>query len=985
LSFSPAASTPAEDLAALRVLEGFEVSLFASEAEGAVKPIQLRFDPDGRLWLAGSTVYPQLTPGEPADDKITVLEDTDGDGRADRHTVFADGLLIPTGLELGDGGAYVGAATELLHLRDRDGDGRADERRVLFRGFGTGDTHQTLNSFTWGPAGELWLSQGLHARSRVETPWGLVELQQAGLWRLWPRRLKLEAFWSGAMGAHNPFGTVFDRWGQPLVFAGNGHGIYHLTPGLLPTAHFLLQPPLWSDGRKFGGAEPVENAHWPAAHQGEFLAGGYLQNSVERFRITDAGAGFRVERLPPLLESTNPAFRIVDLRFGPDGALHLADWCNPVIGHYQASFRDPARDRTRGRIWRVTARGRPPVAWEKLGAKTDDELAARLASPDRWTRQMAKRVLAGRPAAGALPALARAAAALDASGLPADLRELARVEILGAGAAHEAVETNLLGRLAASERPEARAFAARMAGHWAGRLPAPLELLARLAADPHPRVRLEAVVACGYVPDARAIEVAARVADQPMEPALVYAFTQCVQATRPRWQAAWARGELTFGGRPERQAAFARAEGGEQAAGHAAARLRRVAEVALDEAAVRELAALVAEAAGPADLPALLPARAFTVGTNYLAADHAAVLVAAAAAARRRGVSPGEAAADGLGALLEGPEPAVSAAAARLAGAWRVAALRPRVEALATDEALPAPSRRGFAVRSHALAGVAGYGDAAAVALLRRVAAASPAVPARADALAELAALAPEDAAPLTAALLAAAPAAAEADALVTAWLRRDRGPALLAAAFRAQPPAPAAAEAALAALGRSSRRDAGLAALLTAAAGRSAHGRSASADEIARLAQAVRVAGQPAAGLKVFERPELGCAACHNVGGGPAKVGPDLGALGTAQTVEFILGALLDPQREVKEGFMAAELTLRDGTELQGYVRTETAAELLLLDHLQGGALVRVPAADIARRRQLGSLMPAGLTDALTDDELRDLTAYLARLGRRD
>jgi glucose/arabinose dehydrogenase len=115
------------------LVDGFKMSLFASQTNGVVKPIQLRFDADGRLWVAGSVTYPQIKPGELSRDSIVVLEDRDGDGRGDHTTVFADGLMIPSGSQAGDGGAYVGKRTELLHLRDTDGDGRADERRVVFR------------------------------------------------------------------------------------------------------------------------------------------------------------------------------------------------------------------------------------------------------------------------------------------------------------------------------------------------------------------------------------------------------------------------------------------------------------------------------------------------------------------------------------------------------------------------------------------------------------------------------------------------------------------------------------------------------------------------------------------------------------------------------------------------------------------------------------------------------------------------------------
>src|SRR3989440_1732140 len=210
---------PAAELASFQVADGFEVNLFASEKDGVVKPIQMRFDPRGRLWVIGSTIYPQIEPGQVPNDKVVVLEDTAGDGRCGKTIVFADGLMIPTGIALGDGGAYVGQATELLFLKDTDGDGRADERRVVLHGFGTGDDHQTINSFRWGPGGELWMSQGLHVRSHIETPWGIVHLEQAGIWRLRPRLLRLVGFYWAANEPQNTWGFVFTERGEPIELA----------------------------------------------------------------------------------------------------------------------------------------------------------------------------------------------------------------------------------------------------------------------------------------------------------------------------------------------------------------------------------------------------------------------------------------------------------------------------------------------------------------------------------------------------------------------------------------------------------------------------------------------------------------------------------------------------------------------------------------------------------------------------------------------
>ncbi len=114
------------------------------------KPLQINFDSAGRLWIASSLVYPQIKPGAVADDKVLIVEDRDHDGRADSTTVFARGLLIRTGIEPGDGGAYVANSTELLHLKDTDGDGKADRTRVVLSGFGTEDTHHILHTLRWG-------------------------------------------------------------------------------------------------------------------------------------------------------------------------------------------------------------------------------------------------------------------------------------------------------------------------------------------------------------------------------------------------------------------------------------------------------------------------------------------------------------------------------------------------------------------------------------------------------------------------------------------------------------------------------------------------------------------------------------------------------------------------------------------------------------------------------------------------------------------
>ena len=133
---------------------GYDISLFASEKEfpEIANPLAMTFDTRGRLWVLTSPTYPHVLPGVPPHDKLVILDDVNQDGRADKLTVFADGLYIPTGFELGDGGVYVSQQPNLVFLRDTDGDDKADERRILLHGFGTEDSHHSIHAFTWGRA-----------------------------------------------------------------------------------------------------------------------------------------------------------------------------------------------------------------------------------------------------------------------------------------------------------------------------------------------------------------------------------------------------------------------------------------------------------------------------------------------------------------------------------------------------------------------------------------------------------------------------------------------------------------------------------------------------------------------------------------------------------------------------------------------------------------------------------------------------------------
>ncbi|MBL8792974.1 MAG: dehydrogenase, partial [Planctomycetia bacterium] len=353
-----------EAIQKMKIAQGLKVNLFASEKEfpELANPVQMAFDPQGRLWVAVWPTYPHWKPTEPMNDKLIILEDTDGDGKADKKTIFADDLHNPTGFELWNGGVLVAQAPDLLFLKDTNGDGKADVRERVIHGLCSADTHHTSNSFVLDPGGALYFQEGTFHHSQSETPYGpAVRLANAGVFRYEPRAQKFGVYVS--FGFANPHGHVFDRWGQDIVVDGTGANPYHaaLFSGHVEFPNKHARPPqvYKQRTRPCPGMEILSSKHFPDAMQGNLLVPNVIGfQGILQYKLEDNGASFGAKEVEPLLSSTDPNFRPSDLKVGPDGAIYFLDWQNPIIGHMQHNLRDPSRDRIHGRVYRVRHTGR---------------------------------------------------------------------------------------------------------------------------------------------------------------------------------------------------------------------------------------------------------------------------------------------------------------------------------------------------------------------------------------------------------------------------------------------------------------------------------------------------------------------------------------------------------------------------------------------------------------------------------------------------
>ena len=948
------------------VADGFEVSLWAEDPQ-LHKPIEVNWDAQGRLWVASSEVYPQIKPGQPATDSIVVLEDTNGDGKADKSTVFADGLLIPTGvLPDSQGGCYVAASHQLLYFKDTNGDGKADERRIVLSSFGTEDTHHNLHTLRWGYDGRIYMNQSIYTHTHVETPHGIARLNSAGIWRFDPYTYQLEVF---TRGGCNPWGHHWDNYGNSFFTDGAGfQGISYCVPGAMyftyAGARRELQSVSPGNYPKFASLEVVRSPQFPDDWQGDFITCDFRAHRVVRFKYSEADAGFQTKEMPDLLRSTNVTFRPIDVKFGPDGGLYIADWSNPIIQHGEVDFRDPRRDKEHGRVWRVTAKGRSTLKREDLTKLGIAELLDRTLSKNGWEQEQARRVAA----IILRPRVSEQSADLVRNWQVKQPDKRAGLEALWLNEAVGVFDYRLVKEVLASPDYNVRVAGARYLANNLAPLDHPTDEFVKLCADENSRLRLEALRALSKIPSAKAAELALSVLEKPMDPFLDYALWLTINDLAEPWIAAIKSGEWKVEGH-EKQLEFGLKAIEPQKASLVLGQL--LGDKPLPQDGRGPWIELIGRAGSPKELQLLFD-QVTRRGFDEPAAARA--LAALSEASRIRNARP-PSGREKLVMMFAAPEPTRSEAI-RLAGTWKSVGEHLPQLILIAEANTTSPGLRQIAFDS-----LREIGGRPVIDGLLPLCVAEKPLEIRQKAALALAALDLHKAAPLAVAIVAACPN--ESDALEF-WRSLLTVKGAAAAVGRALPPSgfPApAAKAGLRVAREGGRSEPELLLALARSAGLDDAELTLTPAEIQQIASSVATQGDPARGEKVFRRPELGCVSCHAIGGVGGKVGPDLTSIGASAPVDYLVESVFYPNRKIKEGYNAVMLETQDGQELSGVLVRENNEQLVIRD--VANKEVAIAKHTVRNRAIGGSLMPSGLVDNLSSQERVDLFRFLAELGK--
>jgi putative heme-binding domain-containing protein len=962
----PPLVAPEEARATLQVAKGLDFQLLAHEPM-VRQPLSILFDDRGRLWVLQYLQYPipnGLTPvevdqylrtkydkvpepppgGPKGADRIIILDDPDERGRYRRSKTFITGLDLATGMALGYDGLFVVQSPYLLFYPDKDHDDVPDgDPEVLLKGFGMEDAHAYANSLTWGPDGWLYGAQGSTVTAKIRG----VEFQQ-GIWRYHPLTREFELF---AEGGGNTWGIDFDRHGQLFAGGNTREPLCHHIQGAYYIKGFDKHGPLHNP-YSFGYFDPVrhrgflgsglsggfviyQGGLFPGRFDGVAIYSNLRANAMRAARLEPDGSTFTTNFTEDFVTSIDRWFRPVKSLVGPDGALYVADWYDYNISHTDPKDRSkwymPSRDT--GRIWRVVPEGLRPVADGKrpLSRRSSDELVDLLKHPNAWYSREARRILMERRDPAVCPVLVGMVRS-EADGKLA-LEALWALHVSGGLTDDLAME--FLGH----PSEHVRAWTVRLLGDRRRVDPRFNDRLVELArGEPSPIVRNQMACTCKRLPGPVALPVVEQllgrsedVAD-PHIPLLLW----------------WAIEDKAISDRERVLALVGSAEGwGRPITG--AVVVERLARRYLAEGApdgFATCARLLALAPSPTERARLVRAM-----EQQMEGQHFDAPPAPLAAALAPSLSDGK------------PDPALIRLSLRLG----IEAAYPLAAARASDRILPPQERADFIrtlgelKRPETRAPLLGLIDADEPATVRTAA---------------LLALQGHDAPEV-------APAVIDQYPKMTAPLR-DRARDVLVSR-------PSWSSAALSAVENGDippndfsldqvRRillhdDPGLATRAEKLWGRV---RPATGREMQGRLQAVsqilgRGKGDPERGKPLVARL---CLNCHALFGEGEKIGPDLTAV-DRKNLDVLLRNVVDPSGVIREGYQQYVVATVDGRVLSGLLAESSAGKVTVLDAKGVRTPLREDEVEATRRADT-SLMPEGILDPLSDQEVRDIFAYL-------
>ena len=940
---------PIKQAAAFNLPEGMEIQLVASDPMIA-KPVQMNFDSKGRLWLVSSGMYPHIVPGAEENDKVLILEDTNGDGVADKRTVFADNLHIPTAVLPADGGAYVANSTEIIFLKDTDGDGKADQRRVVLSGFGTEDTHHIVHTFEQGPDGMLYFLQSIYIHSHLETPYGVRRLMGGGIWHFRPETQRAEILSKGLI---NPWGFIFDEHGQSFATDGaGGHGINDIFPRSVfrtsPGAKRIVDG-LNPGQPKLCGLEILSGSHIPEKLRGVLIAPDFRGHRINAYRLNPEGSSYNSTRIDDFLSSSHRAFRPIDVKMGPDGALYIADWYNPIIQHGEVDFRDDRRDHSRGRIWRVTFKGQPLIEKKDFSKLSIKELLAHTISKERVHREQARNEL--RTRTNVLPELSAWSSRLS--------DDFSRMQAMWNHQAvnHTAVE--LIKSLIASDDPRYRAAALRVIYHRHTEVPGGGDIVKKAINDQNGRVRLWAVSCLAQMPGPDSVPTALQALNHPVDKTMDFALWSIVREHQEHWAPKFEAGKPVFGDKLPHLIFAMKALGKSLS-------LESI-FTSLDNGTLtpterKDAISVISQVGSANDLSRLF----------RLAPKEPVILDQLVTAAQIRKLQPTEGK-EQLLPFLDSKKPTVFASAAKLAGLWKFAPARNKLVTAFTQS----PAKRQAAAEGLRL-----FGDEETIKFFLKLSKESPDEATRVIAVKELAKIAPDRAAASAVTLLQQDKAGKDEHRLFTSFLQSSRASTSLAKALEGKTLPTKIATLGLQRAGTSGRPPKDLMAALQLSGKLKPMSQQPSSADMAKLIERVRTEGDPHRGETVYRRADLQCIACHAIGGVGSPIGPDLVSIGASAPVDYLITSLLDPNDKIKEGYHTTLVSEKNGNAHTGGLVSESDTEVVLRDY--AGQMNRIARTDIKNITiSPVSMMPPGLTAGLREDQFIDLVRFLSELGK--